>query len=447
MNSWISTTPPKRRAYLVGICLHETREEAANLLDELRQLVETLGIVIVGQVLVRMHQRHARYFVGSGKAEEISAAAQQLQANAIIFDTPISPGQQRNWEELSKLATIDREEVILDIFDKRAQTKEARLQVELARMEYSLPRLTRAWTHLSRQGGSGMGAMGAGETQLETDRRLVRKRIDTLKAELEKLRSQRATRRKQRQRRPTPHVAIVGYTNAGKSCLFRKLTGAEVLVEDKLFSTLDTTTRKLILPNAQDILLTDTVGFVRRLPHSLIESFKATLEESVLANFLIHVLDVTQDAILEFHETTLRVLEELGADVKGMITVFNKIDAVTNPTVIPNLRRKFPNAIFVSALTGKGIDELQHVMTNMIPSRMTRAHYRLPQSRHDLISAIYRHGEVLKQEYEGNHVLLTATLPERMQPAYAPFVVISPVPHIKSRPKIRSKKSALQRRA
>ncbi len=423
MNSWTSTTPAKRRAYLVGICLHETREEAASLLDELRQLVETLGIVIVGQTLVRMHQAHARFFVGTGKADEIMVEAQKHQADVVIFDSPISPGQQRNWEKLSKLAVIDREEVILDIFDRRAQTKEARLQVELARMEYSLPRLTRAWTHLSRQGGSGFGAMGAGETQLETDRRLVRKRIDTLKAELSKLLSQRATRRKQRQRRPTPHTAIVGYTNAGKSSLFRKLTGAEVLVEDKLFATLDTTTRKLELPNGQDLLVTDTVGFVRRLPHSLVESFKATLEESVLAEFLIHVLDSTQEAVLEFHETTMSVLEELGADVKHMITVFNKIDAVSNPATLMDLRRKFPDALFVSALTGEGVEELKHAMVEQLPVRLERAEYLIPQSRYDLISAMHRHGDVLHQDYEGENVRLTASLPPRMLPTYTPFQV------------------------
>jgi len=423
MNSWVSTTPPKRRAYLVGIRLKETEEEAASLLDELRQLVETLGILVADQTMVRLPRPNARLFVGSGKAEEIAAAARDAKADVIIFDTPISPGQQRNWEELSALAVIDREEVILDIFSKRAQSKEARLQVELARMEYSLPRLTRAWTHLSRQGGSGFGAMGAGETQLETDRRLVRNRIDTLKTELAKLRSQRATRRKQRQRRPTPHAAIVGYTNAGKSSLFHKMTGADVLIEDKLFATLDTTTRKLVLPNGQDLLLTDTVGFVRRLPHSLVESFKATLEESVLADFLVHVLDATQEAVPEFHETTMKVLEELGADVKQMITVFNKIDIVANPAVIHHLRRRFPGALFVSAKTGEGLDALEHAMADLLPGRMSRVHLRLPQSRYDLISALHRHGEVLEQKYEGDDVLLHAQVPARMQSLYASFEV------------------------
>ena len=228
----------------------------------------------------------------------------------IVFDNELSPGQQRKWEELSGMAVIDREEVILDIFGARARTREARLQVELARMEYSLPRLARAWSHLSRQ--QGLGGKGEGESQLETDRRLVRRRIDQVKGELEEVRSQRATQRKQRERVPLPHAAIVGYTNAGKSSLLKKLTGADVFIEDKLFATLDPTTRRIELPGGQPLLLTDTVGFVRKLPHRLVESFKATLEEATLADFLVHLLDATQPEIFAFHRTTMEVLAELG---------------------------------------------------------------------------------------------------------------------------------------
>src|ERR1700724_1013011 len=229
------------RALLVGVYKgSEQKEESSSLLAELESLVDTLDIPVLDRLLVRVQERNARYFVGSGKAEEIFERAKQLEIDVIIFDNGLSPAQQRNWEALTGMAVIDRQEVILDIFARRAQTKEARLQVELARLEYSLPRLTRAWGHLGRQGG-GVGGRGEGETQLETDRRIVRRHIDAVKADLELVRSRRATQRKQRERLPLPHAAIVGYTNAGKSSLLRRLTGAEVLVADKLFSTLDPT--------------------------------------------------------------------------------------------------------------------------------------------------------------------------------------------------------------
>jgi len=270
------------RALLIGVYkAPEQKEEFESLLAELDSLVDTLGIPVIDRLLVRVQEPNPRYFVGSGKAEEIFERAKQLEVDVIIFDNGLSPAQQRNWEALTGLAVIEREEVILDIFARRARTKEARLQVGLARMEYSLPRLTRAWGHLSRQGG-GLGGKGEGETQLETDRRLVRAQIDRFKSDLELVRLRRATQRKQRERLPLPSAAIVGYTNVGKSALLKRLTGAQVLVEDKLFATLDTTTRRVILPSGQILLLTDTVGFIRNLPHRLIEAFKATLEEAVL---------------------------------------------------------------------------------------------------------------------------------------------------------------------
>lgn len=329
------------RALLVGVYRRGDDERIArNLLDELAELTRTLGIGIVGDQLVRIQQPQPKFFVGSGKAEEICELARELQADVIVFDNELTPAQQRSWESHSKLCVIDRHEVILDIFAKRAQTKEARLQVALARMEYSLPRLTRAWTHLSRQGG-GVGAKGEGETQLETDRRLVRKRIDKLKTELTEVRARRATQRKQRERVPVPHAAIVGYTNAGKSSLLKRMTEADVLVADKLFATLDTTTRRIELPNNRPLLLTDTVGFVRNLPHDLVDAFKATLEEAVLADFLIHVVDASQPDAIAFHKTTLDVLQELGAEEKPILTVFNKID-LAEPEQLRPLRLHFP---------------------------------------------------------------------------------------------------------
>jgi GTP-binding protein HflX len=410
-----ATSKPAQRAILVGVYSSQESEDHSNsLLDELGELVDTLGVAILDKKLIKSLRFQPRFLLGSGKAEEIVALAKSKKADVIIFDNVITPGQQRNWEKLSNLAVIDREEVILDIFARRARTREARLQVELARMEYSLPRLTRAWAHLSRQGGSGFGAMGAGETQLETDRRLVRKRIDTLKSELKEVRSQRATRRKQRQRRPTPHAAIVGYTNAGKSSLFRKLTGEQVLVEDKLFATLDTTTRNLEVDYGQSLLLTDTVGFVRKLPHGLVESFKATLEESILADFLVHVLDVSNPDVEEFYKVTMNVLEELGADIKRVITVFNKIDLQKDSKTISSLERKFPEALFVSAETGEGLEGLKARMGVFLSNQVTRADFLIPQARYDLVSDIHRHGSVLSEEYEENHVRVSAMIPPKL---------------------------------
>src|SRR5215472_10017448 len=368
------TQKPNRveRALLVGVFKEAAqKQDAESLLDELNSLVKTLGIPIAESLLVRVMEPSPRYFVGSGKAEEIFSRSRCVGADVIIFDNELSPAQQRNLESLVGIAVIDRQEVILDIFAQRAQTKEARLQVELARMEYSLPRLTRAWGHLNRQGGE-LGGKGEGETQLETDRRLVRRRIDRLKEDLELVRSRRATQRKKRVRLPLPNCAIVGYTNAGKSALLKKLTGAQVLVEDKLFATLDTTTRRVELPTGQGLLLTDTVGFVRNLPHRLVEAFKATLEEAVLADFLVHVLDASHPHVYDFFETTMQVLAELGADSKRMITVLNKIDRVEDQATIHTLRLHFPDAVFLSVRTGEGIEELLYRMADMLADRVAK---------------------------------------------------------------------------
>ena len=267
----------------------DERLDAQSLLEELEELVNTLGVPVIERLLVFHRENHANLLLGSGKAQEIADVVKELGIDVLIFDNELSPAQQRNWETLSGVVVIDRQEVILDIFGKRAQTREARLQVELAQLEYSMPRLTRAWSHLGQQGG-GIGAKGEGESQLEQDKRRIRGQIDRLKRDLDAVRRQRATQRKDRKREPVPNAAIVGYTNAGKSSLLKRLTGADVLVEDKLFATLDTTTRKISLPNKQPLLLTDTVGFVRKLPHRLIEAFNATLEEAVMADFLIHLV-------------------------------------------------------------------------------------------------------------------------------------------------------------
>ncbi len=410
------------RALLIGAYIDPAKKaEAQSLLEELAELVETLGIPIIERKLISHRENHARYLIGSGKAQEIVDFAKENECDVLIFDNALSPSQQRNWETLAGMTVADRQEIILDIFGARAQTREARIQVDLARMQYSLPRLTRAWSHLGQQGG-GIGAKGEGESQLEQDKRKIRLQIDRLKRELEQVRGARATQRKDRKRAPVPNAAIVGYTNVGKSSLLRRLTGAEVFIEDKLFATLDTTTRKIALPNKQPLLLTDTVGFVRNLPHQLVEAFKATLEEAALADFLIHLLDASQDEVMEFYNTTMRVLAELGADTKQMLVVFNKIDKVSEPHVLPALRRHFPEAVFVSVQTGEGMDELIERISEFVARGTITVELRLPSARADLLARLHRDGTVRDVQYEHDFTRVAATIPTRSLEIFAPFL-------------------------
>lgn len=413
------------RAVLVGTYIRPEEEAtAASLLDELAELVKTLGIPIVGRQLVHHREPHARYLMGSGKAAEVSDGAKALEADVLIFDNELTPSQQRNWEKLSGVLVIDRQEVILDIFAGRAQTREARLQVDLARMEYSLPRLVRAWSHLGKQGG-GIGSKGEGESQLEQDKRKIRGQIDRLKRDLAEVKLRRATQRKDRKRAPVPNAAIVGYTNAGKSSLLRALTGAEVLVEDKLFATLDTTTRKIALPNNQPLLLTDTVGFVRKLPHGLVEAFNATLEEAVLADFLIHVLDVSQPEVMAYYETTRRVLEDLGADSRRTLVVFNKIDRLAGAPPPAEIRHRFPRAVFVSVHTGEGLPELIDRIGEFVADDLETLELAIPHERADLAARLHREGDVRESEYRDTHVLLRVRLNPRAAAAYRAFETTS----------------------
>jgi GTP-binding protein HflX len=412
-----------KRAMLVGAYTESAaKTEAASLLEELEELVGTLGIPVIERQLIHHRENHPRLLIGSGKAGEIVAFVKENQIDVIVFDNELSPSQQRNWETLSGVTVIDRQEVILDIFARRAQTREARLQVELAQLEYSLPRLTRAWGHLVRQGG-GIGARGEGETQLEQDKRRIRTAIDRCKRDLEHVRQSRATQRKDRKRAPVPNAAIVGYTNSGKSSLLRRLTGANVLVEDKLFATLDTTTRKIALPSKQPLLLTDTVGFVRKLPHRLVEAFNATLEEAALSDFLIHLLDASQPEAMEFYNTTMRVLTELGADEKRTLVALNKIDKVADPAVLAGLRRHFPEAIFISVYTGEGLGELVERMDGMTAQGSFARTLLIPQSEGGLLARIHRHAKVLRMDYEGDTVRLLAVLPPRLAEACAEFIL------------------------
>ena len=411
-----------QRAFLVGVQTDDMDDgEAAELLLELKELVENLRITVVQTELVNLRRPTPSLLLGTGKAKELSELAKSMGADVIVFDEALSPGQQRNWEELSGLAVIDRQEVILEIFSDRAHTREAVLQVALARMEYSLPRLTRAWTHLSRQRGK--GAMGGeGETQLENDRRTVRDRITHLKEELKKVVSQRAVQRTKRQRVPVPTCSIVGYTNAGKSTLLNTLTGAQVLAADKLFATLDPTTRQLELRGHQKLLVTDTVGFIRRLPHGLVEAFKATLEEVVVADFLVHVLDVTNPNVEHHHATTLSVLTELGAADKTIVTVFNKIDAA-DPAMLSRARRLVPDALFVSAHSRAGLDTLEARCLELIAEAHADTELLVPHSRYDVIARLYATGHVQSEEQEEGAVRLHGRFPPTQAAFFAPFVV------------------------
>jgi len=420
------------RAYLVGVKQPEmTTEETRLLLDELHELVTTMGVGIVGDEVAPVRKENARTLLGSGKTEEIVARAKALEADCLVFDAELSPAQQRNWEAVSKLCVIDREEVILDIFSDRAQTQEARLQVELARAEHSLPRLKNAWTHLSRQrGGGGVTQRGEGEAQIELDSRMVRQRISRLRKELDDVLRHRRVQRTQRQRTPVPTAALVGYTNAGKSSLLNALTGADALAEDKLFATLDPTTRQLLLPNGQKLLVTDTVGFVRRLPHGLVEAFKATLEEAVLSDFLVHVVDVTSPEAAAHVETTMGVLKELGADEKRIITVYNKVDALhgENGTVghaptgdrLMNFDR-VPGAFYVSAATGAGLDALQARMIELLAEDALQMELLLPHARYDVLNRLHQAGAVKHSDARDDGVHVVALVPPRLRGLVAEF--------------------------
>lgn len=414
------------RAMLIGITLPGTDvSETRSLLDELRELVTTLGIGICHERILTVRKPQAKLLVGSGKAEELVEQAQAHNCDVIIFDNELTPAQQRNWEQAAKdkILVIDRQEVILDIFGDRARTKEAVLQVELARLEYNLPRLKRAWTHLDRQRGGGAIQRDAGETQLEMDQRMVRTQISRVRKELESVIQHRHLQRKKRMTVPVPTCAIVGYTNAGKSSLLNHLTQANILAEDKLFATLDPTSRRCELPNGQALVMTDTVGFVRNLPHRLVDAFKATLEEAVVSNFLIHVLDINSPEVEAHAETTLKVLGELGVKDKQTLTVFNKIDDLWDPARLDDLKMQYPEALFLSAHTGEGVATLLERMQAIIEAEFAQIRLLIPHERYDLVARLHREGSVRKEESRDEGTYLVSAIPARLQSAVAPFIL------------------------
>lgn len=417
-----------RNALLVGCYLSGKKEECEEHLEELTRLADTYGLDTIIKLPCPLREIHAATFIGKGKVEEIAELASQNHIDIVIFDEEISPQQQRNLEKAFKVPVIDRTELILGVFAQRAQTKEAKIQVQLAQYQYQLPRLKRMWTHLERQrvgggGGAGGGYLrGAGEKQIETDRRLIKTRIEFLRKELDKVGKYREIQRAARIKSRIPTFAIIGYTNAGKSTLLNALTDAKVFVEDKLFATLDTTTRKFILPGKQEILLIDTVGFIRKLPHNLVQSFKSTLEEALSADILLHLIDASSPTAMEQAESTYEVLKGLDAEKKPIITVLNKIDAC-NKLQLEKLRYKFPKTVAISALKKEGFDDLIEKMIKELSSLRTLVTIRLPQERYDLVSEIMREGKVHHSEYQENDVLIEAEIPKSLVDKFLPYKV------------------------
>ena len=378
--------------------------------QELKNLVKTLDMEVVDIVTLPEKTSAAsiaRFGIGSGKAQEIAQLAEAQEADCIIFDTEITPTRQRNWETLTGIPVFDRQEVILRIFAQRARTKEAVLQVELAQLTYSLPRLAHSYGDMARQRGGSYGSKGAGETKLELDRRSIQSRIVQVKRELEKVVQERQTQRKRREKIPLPTCALVGYTNAGKSSLLNALTGSQVLAQDKLFATLDPTTRRLSIAGGTGLLLTDTVGFISNLPHSLVDAFKSTLEEAVQAQLLLVVVDAADVSAVEQYNTVCQVLEEIGATDNNRLIVLNKTDQLEKLDLRrTTLQNSFPNAIEVSAITGAGLPQLMEAVAQELAGPI--ATYKIPLTQAKLLEQIRQQGVILEEQWLDTHIHLTA---------------------------------------
>src|SRR6516164_6187249 len=391
-------------------------------LSELGELAATAGGEVIGDGLQKLDAPTPATFIGKGKAEEFAAFCRRHDVDTVIFDDELSPAQSRTLEKIFNCKILDRTSLILDIFAQRARTREGKLQIELAQLQHLLPRLTRFWGHLSRQaGGIGMRG-GEGESQLESDRRKVQERIDRICRDLDAVRRQRATQRAGRQRSQWPLASIVGYTNAGKSTLLNALTGADVLAKDILFATLDPTTRRLKLPTNQNVLLTDTVGFIRKLPHGLVEAFKATLEEVVRADLLLHVVDISHPQAAEQIAAVNAVLSEIGAGEKSCIMVFNKMDCAAGDGVIAHLKEKFPQAVEISAKTGEGVPHLLEEIGTQLRPKREFLELKIPHERAEVIARLHKIGQVIERRYNGKSARFKARIPPHFHAEFAPYI-------------------------
>lgn len=424
MKALISTaTKRTERVFLIGVQLKSRdRWQVDDSLRELAELATTAGADVLGDATQRLDSPVAGTFIGSGKAAELAEQCRTLEVDTVIFDDELSPAQSRNLEGVFACKILDRTALILDIFAQRARTREGKLQVELAQLQHLLPRLTRYWSHLSRQKG-GIGMRGEGETQLETDRRRVQERIDKITEELDLVRRQRSTQREGRQRQLWPLASIVGYTNAGKSTLLNALTGSNVLAENKLFATLDPTTRRLHLPSNQNVLLSDTVGFIRKLPHRLVEAFKATLEEVVEADLLLHVVDVSHPQAEEQITAVEGVLEEIGAQGKPTLMVLNKVDLLTRPEALERFQHLYPHAVAVSATNGTGIPELLEELGSALRPVREFLEVSVPHEESAVIARLHSVGQVLERDYKGKKAKFKVRIPPHLHAEFKPYIV------------------------
>lgn len=402
-------------------------------LDELALLAQTAELEVVGRIFQRLPEPQPKFFIGPGKVKEVAALREQTQADLIVFDDELSPAQTRNLEEELQTQVIDRTGLILDIFARHARTHEGRLQVELAQYQYLLPRLRRQWTHLERQAGTGgtaaggvVGLRGPGETQLEIDRRLIERRIAWLKDQLADVHRHRELYRQRRRQTGIPVIALVGYTNAGKSTLLNAMTGADVLAEDKLFATLDPTTRQVLLPSNIVALMTDTVGFIQKLPPQLVAAFRATLEEIEEADLLLHVVDVTHRNAQEHAQTVEQTLRELEVDHKPVLTVLNKIDLLEGATAedVGQIAAEMglpTDIVAVSAQRGWGLQTLGERIVAMLAQRMVRVDAYIPYQRNDLVALWRQRGVIEVEEFEGDGAHIVGRLPPALAPQFARF--------------------------
>ena len=418
------TQEVRDKVVLVGLnspVLKKEENADEDTMEELSALVETAGGETVGIVLQNRPSPDPRTFIGEGKVAEVQLYCENTGATMVIFDNDLSPSQMRVLTELLGVQVLDRCGLILDIFAQRAKTKEGRLQVELAQYQYLLPRLTGMWTHLERQAGTSgkgpIGSKGPGETQLETDRRHIRRKIDKLREDLEEVRRVRATQRQRRQKNEIPVVAIVGYTNAGKSTLLNHLTGAGIPANNRLFDTLDTTSRLLTVSDTLDVVISDTVGFIRKLPHQLVEAFKATLEELEYADLLLHVIDVSNPEWQQQAAVVENLIRELGAGELPRIDVFNKSDRLPAGEIMPHGE----DICSISARTGEGVDKLLEMIASRLDSGSRRVELRIPYDKGGLLDQLYREAKVENVEY-GETIAVTAVCTPKVLGQMAPFI-------------------------